>query len=265
MTDYIKSKSHEFIRSHPNVIVSLIKGDTVAIADPSDASKKIKDPKRLRQISIRELHNDLIKHVPGECTSSCGKILVNDTNLTANMPPDVKRMSNRYKEMCGCITRLMMEMFQESLNRVSRNILEQMKRSHDRSKCGGSKRKAIANKIKRYETEMNFKKTVREAVTKVHCKMLMNLDGPYFDGLYHISCAYTWCPNCPQYQLHPIEKQLVRKDELLFVTFHTYENIYPCSEHGPLPDNKRVCLYCGKKEDGEKDWNINVRNKIVSK
>ena len=68
--------------------VSPIKGDTVTIVDPSDASKKIKVPKRLRQISIRELHNDLIKNVP-ECTASCGKILVSDTNLRANMPPDV--------------------------------------------------------------------------------------------------------------------------------------------------------------------------------
>ena len=103
MCPNVKAKSHDYIRRHPNVIVSPIKGDTVTIADPSDASKKIKVPKRLRQISIRELHNDLIKNVP-ECTASTGKILVSDTNLRANMPPEVKRMSDRYKEMCSCIT-----------------------------------------------------------------------------------------------------------------------------------------------------------------
>ena len=96
----------------------------------------------------------------------------------------MKKMSDRYREeMCGCITCLKIKMFQESLNRFRRSILNELKRDHDRSKHGGS------NKVKRYDTEMNFKETVREAVTKFHCKMPMNLDGPYFDGLYHISCA----------------------------------------------------------------------------
>ena len=65
--------------------------------------------------------------------------------------------------------------------------------------------------------------------------------------------------------MHINEKQFVRKDELPFITFHTYENVYLCSQHGPLPDNQRACLYFAGKKDGEKDGKINVSNKIVSK
>ena len=81
------------------------------------------------------------------------------------MPPDhVKKMSDRYKEICGCITCLKMKMFQELLNKIRRTILDQqLKRAHDRSKLGGL---AIATQVKIYDTEMNLKKTVREAVTR---------------------------------------------------------------------------------------------------
>ena len=54
MYPHVKAKSHDFIRRHPNVIVSPIKGDTVTVVDPPDDSKKIKVPKHLRQMSIKE-------------------------------------------------------------------------------------------------------------------------------------------------------------------------------------------------------------------
>ena len=75
MSYNINCKSHDFIRSHPELVVSHIKGDTVAIPDPSDNSNKINLPKHLRQISIGELDNDLIKNLL-DCTASCGKVLV---------------------------------------------------------------------------------------------------------------------------------------------------------------------------------------------
>ena len=94
----LKAITHDYIRRYPNIITSPIKGDTVTIKDPTDQSKTIKVPKLLRQISIRQLHNDLIKNVP-ECTKA-GKVLISDTNLRANMPQEVKPMSDRYKRRC---------------------------------------------------------------------------------------------------------------------------------------------------------------------
>ena len=91
----VRQKSHDYIRGQPDVIVSLIKGDTVSIPDPADITKNIKVPKRLRTISIRQLHYDLIKNVPKCMSSTTGKPMLSDTNLKANMPPDLKKMSDR--------------------------------------------------------------------------------------------------------------------------------------------------------------------------
>ena len=92
--------THDFIYRHPNIIASPIAGDTVTVPDPADSNRKMKVQKMLRQISMRELHNDLIKNVPA-CTKN-GRVLISDTNLRAILPPQVKPMSNRYKEMCSC-------------------------------------------------------------------------------------------------------------------------------------------------------------------
>ena len=73
-----------------------------------------------------------------------GKPLVSDTNLRVNMPLDVKKMSDRYKEMCSCITCLKTKMCQESLVRFRKTVLQQLKRAHDRAKCGISNRRRIA-------------------------------------------------------------------------------------------------------------------------
>ena len=58
------------------------------------------------------------------------------TNLRANVFPEVKKMSEQYKEMCSCLVCVKMKMYQESLNKYQRNILEQLKRAHDRSRRG---------------------------------------------------------------------------------------------------------------------------------
>ena len=174
-------------------------------------------------------------------------------------------MSERYKEICSCLVCVKMKMYQESLNRYRRHILEQLKRSHDRSSRGLSKRRACGNRVRCYETQTNFKETVKESVSKVHCKLNPSLDGPIFDGLYEIKCAYSWCKNCPSYPLNTIEQQLIDEEKLPFISFHTYQLIHQCSEHGPLASNQKTCLFCEQKHSTEKKAKVTTRNKIVSK
>eukprot|EP00535_Pseudo-nitzschia_heimii_P013450 CAMPEP_0197196378 /NCGR_PEP_ID=MMETSP1423-20130617/32324_1 /TAXON_ID=476441 /ORGANISM="Pseudo-nitzschia heimii, Strain UNC1101" /LENGTH=438 /DNA_ID=CAMNT_0042650177 /DNA_START=139 /DNA_END=1456 /DNA_ORIENTATION=- len=64
VNEELKKTTYDFIFRHPNIIASPIAGDTVTIQDPADPKRKIKVQKMLRQISLRELHNDLIKNVP---------------------------------------------------------------------------------------------------------------------------------------------------------------------------------------------------------
>ena len=111
--------------------------------------------------------------------------------------------------------------------------------------------------------ETNFKETVRDAVSRVHCKLSTTLEGPLFDGLYHINCAYSWCNDCPKYDLHNLEKQLMMRGQVPTISFHTYEWIYQCSEHGTIPNGGTECLYCAKKKDEKSKRNVVRLNKLV--
>ncbi|MCP4913590.1 MAG: hypothetical protein GY909_10760, partial [Oligoflexia bacterium] len=89
-----------FIVNHPNVVQSPIMNDFVLVKDKEDPTIVNKVPKLLLQLSIRELHNDLIEQLPE--ASKDGIPLISDTKLRAMIPPQVKKMTERYKEMCGC-------------------------------------------------------------------------------------------------------------------------------------------------------------------
>lgn len=74
--------------------------DYVSVKDKADPSVLHKVPKLLLQVSIRELHNNLIEQLPEASKDVIP--LISDTKLRQMMPPQVKKMSERYKEMCGC-------------------------------------------------------------------------------------------------------------------------------------------------------------------
>ena len=96
----LEEKVLSFIENHPNVVQSPIMNDYVSVKDKADPSVVHKVPKLLLQITIRELHNDLIDQLPE--ASKDGIPLISDTKLREMMPPQVKKMTDRYKEMCGC-------------------------------------------------------------------------------------------------------------------------------------------------------------------
>lgn len=55
---------HKWIRAHPHVIESPLANDTVKVPDKNDPTKKVKTNRLLLQISIRELHNDMLEQLP---------------------------------------------------------------------------------------------------------------------------------------------------------------------------------------------------------
>ena len=63
-------------------------------------------PKLLLQMSVRELHNRLVSDpIDGflkDTSDENGNIIIRDYTLRSLLPPQLKRMSARYKIMCGC-------------------------------------------------------------------------------------------------------------------------------------------------------------------
>ena len=57
-------------------------------------------------MSVRELHNSLVSD-PNDgglnyARDKNGKIIISDSALRSLLPPQLKKMSARYKIMCGC-------------------------------------------------------------------------------------------------------------------------------------------------------------------
>ena len=158
----------KYIINHPNVIHSPIMNDTILVKDATDSSKKIKKNKLLLQTSVRKLHSDLIADVP-ECTSSDGKVIVSDTKLRALIPPEVNRMTLRYKQMCGCLDCLSIDMYHEAYYRFKRVVLKVLKQQLDDSPRGGPTRRKLVRQVQQYELHCQIKTKVKEMLRPLVC------------------------------------------------------------------------------------------------
>ena len=63
-------------------------------------------PNFLVQVSVRELHNSLVSYPNDgglkDARDEDGTIIISDSTLRALLPPQLRKMSARYKIMCGC-------------------------------------------------------------------------------------------------------------------------------------------------------------------
>ena len=78
----LRSKVIEWLKKHPHIIQSPNFNDTLIVKDKSNNGLCIREQKYLHQISIRELHNDLLsKHPIGlsEVYDKEGNPLISDT------------------------------------------------------------------------------------------------------------------------------------------------------------------------------------------
>ena len=100
----LRKRLFEWINNHPHIVNSPISNDTLLVPDPEQPGNRVRVSKLLLQISIRELHNDLLSDGPlglAEAKDNDGKPLISDTALRALLPPNVRKMTEKYKQMCG--------------------------------------------------------------------------------------------------------------------------------------------------------------------
>ena len=73
----------------------------------------------LRQISMRELHNDLLSEPPtglSEVYDKYGNPIISDTGFQKLLPSYIKPMSDKYKQMCGCEVCILATSLQNDFN-----------------------------------------------------------------------------------------------------------------------------------------------------
>ena len=124
-----EKKLYQWFVDHPLVVQSPIKGDVLLLKDPLNSKVKVKTPKLLLQVPITELYDDLMG------TGTLGKDwakkpdgspLICDTSFRALKPPQLRTMSSRHKQMCGCEICIMISQMQGSLNNFCRKWLKKL-------------------------------------------------------------------------------------------------------------------------------------------
>ena len=111
------------MRNHQFVRVSPIQADTLQINGR-------KTPKLLREVSMRELHNDMVESVEDgglECAlDSDGKSRIGDSSLRKILKkeiPELRKANERHKQMCGCENCIGIRYLQVALNLFRTNFI----------------------------------------------------------------------------------------------------------------------------------------------
>jgi hypothetical protein len=153
ITPEIHEKLNWWILGHPHVIQSPITNDTLLIVN-QETGIMIHVPKLLIEISIRELHNDLLK-LPesgnlAEARDVEGKVIISDSVLRCLLPPQLWKMTARHKQMCGCKVCLTVIGMQQSLNAWCHHLLQKLKGESAASYMSPDQKLALDARINMY-------------------------------------------------------------------------------------------------------------------
>ena len=101
----IKRSLYAWITRHNQVVQSPISNHCLKVMFDDHTEPQLV-PKLLLQVSVREMHNRLVRdtNVGGikDARDEDGNIIISDSTLRSLLPPKLKQMSARYKVMCGC-------------------------------------------------------------------------------------------------------------------------------------------------------------------
>ena len=104
ITSELKVKLHNWILRHPHVIKSPYPQDTTLWKKQDGTVERI--PKILISISIRELHNDVLKKASDGglegAVDTNGNAVISDTALRDNLPFNLRALTESHKQVCGC-------------------------------------------------------------------------------------------------------------------------------------------------------------------
>ena len=245
----VKELLHAWVLNHPRVVNSPIANETLLVTNPQTGERE-RVSKLLREITIREMHNDLIAlpvsqgglggGLP-EVRNAKGKIIISDTALRYLLPEQLKPMTEKHKQMCGCETCLVPDSHQKSLNawraRTKRVMTEEAAALAD----GAAKVKAVAAAFA-YQDTLNltppspWHAKPGLALGEIQCQPVREV------GFPHWNCVLRRCLKCPKYPV-PLEEQGTGSAALR-IRFHVYTTATRCTRHGPLTPGAKVCAEC---------------------
>ena len=185
--------------------------DTLLLKNRNNPTVNFRVPKLIREISIREPHNYLVSKsslgVP-EVYDDKGKVLISDTAFRSLIPPNIKKMSNKYKQMCGCEICIMAKSHQLDLNAYRLSLLRRLEKS------GIDREKSRLYKHSIYKDNKHLHIHPKDALKCIQCPNVTGFSTPKME------CILRTCKDCPKYRHIITEKDLTNIDPK--ISFHSF-------------------------------------------
>jgi hypothetical protein len=225
----VREELLDWIANHENVISSPIAKDALLVLN-SETREKEQVGKLLLEIYVRELHNSLIgKEEDGglACARDAnGNVAISDTALRYLLPPQLRKMTPRHKQMCGCKIYIIARGLQTSYN---------MWRHREVKKCDSI---LYTRQVESDENPLHA--TPRDALSAILCGVhVAGLGLPYW------RCVLRRCTECPTYQVPNEEKD--KSNTTSTINFHfLYVTTTSCTKHGVLASGSEIkeCPHC---------------------
>lgn len=263
ITQDVRDALCTWVKSHPNVIHSPIANDTILVPVSGQVEKQ-RVGKLLLEIPIRELHNMMI------CTQEEGglpeardvnnKVIISDTmlrNILRSDLPQLRKITDRHKQMCGCHTCISINGFLKTLNAWRYRHLRKLKALAKTFREGTVLERDATKKATEFqqhfltgEQQLKFPKP-KDALATIMCPA-------HECGYPHWNCVLRRCKECPTYIVHNEESSTDNTVEQQ-IRFHSYEMATKCSLHGDLEDKAKTCDKCEQMSDSEKKGKIRRR------
>ena len=157
-------------------------------------------PKLLLQVSVKELHHSLVIDPNDgdlkDARHEDGKIIISDSTLRSLLPPQLKKMSARYKIMCGCECCISAKTIHSSLLSWRDRYLKRLKdkSQNDQSRRSGERAHQIyttyKNRVMPHGSHIYATASDMENAT-----MCAYPQSEY--SLPHWKCVLRCCADCP--------------------------------------------------------------------
>ena len=256
----------QYIVHHENVIHSPIANDSLLIKLPGMAVKS-RVGKLLLEIPIRELHNQMVAEDGlNEAQNSAGQALISDTTLRKIIKeqlPQLRRLTAKHKQMCGCETCLTISSNHKSLIGFRQRMLRELKVEaeredqeavyHTRAQFEYQEYRHYVLLINDDEESVRYRKP-RHALECIMCP-------PVASGYRHWNCMMRRCEQCPQFPYIELEQR--DDDEAPTIRFHRYCNATKCSIHGDLVLSTTTCQKCEELPANARKGKVRTRKHLT--
>ena len=177
---------------------------------------------------------------------------MSDTMFRALLPPELRVVTNNYKQTCCCEMCCFMNYLQAAINKFRvihlAEIKKELKKLEDAVGGGRPTRAQISaidaatSKLETYKLEAfapdggTLHPKAKDAAYSVQCP-----SPPGFEdtGITRLECASGNCPNCPAY-CRPCEEGEAKRA----IKYYSFKNMPTCSNCGALSEKAKTCSNC---------------------